>query len=191
MNRLIWSKHLLTPFQINYRPFDFSKFNNSSYSNYRLRLPATKCGLFPRRPKEVGERAGLARSLKEAHLVCTRLKNANQRARMLDPLKVRWANTSRVKFSDWTPLTAGVRFRLTGPVSPVTGRNRTNANLNSNSPVETVLTGIPAGLTGLPAGLTGKRSVWLVTGQIQIFFLFLFKFKCPQSILNKCLYNIF
>jgi hypothetical protein len=35
------------------------------------------------------------------------------------------------------------------------------------------------------------RSVWLVTGQIQIFFLFWFKFKCPQSILNKCLYNIF
>ena len=61
----------------------------------------------------------------------------------------------RVKFSDRSPLTAGVRFRLTGPVSSVTGRNRTNTNLNSNSPVETVLTGIPAGLTGLPAGLTG------------------------------------
>ena len=38
---------------------------------------------------------------------------------------------------------------------------------------------------------TAYRSVWLVTGQIQIFFLFWFKFKCPQSILNKCLYNIF
>ena len=35
------------------------------------------------------------------------------------------------------------------------------------------------------------RSVWLVTGQIQFFFLFWFKFKCPQSILNKYLYNIF
>ena len=62
---------------------------------------------------------------------------------------------AKVKFSDRSPLTAGVRFRLTGSVSPVTGRNRTNANLNSNSPVETVRTGIPAGLTGLPAGLTG------------------------------------
>src|SRR6185312_7326831 len=58
------------------------------------------------------------------------------------------ARRARVKFSDRSPLTAGVRFRLTGPVSPVTGWNRTNANLNSNSPVETVLTGIPAGLTG-------------------------------------------
>jgi hypothetical protein len=67
--------------------------------------------------------------------------------------------TSRVKFSDRSPLTAGVRFRLIGPISPVTDRNRTNANLNSNSPVETVLTGIPAGYTGLPAGLTGNRSV--------------------------------
>ena len=51
----------------------------------------------------------------------------------------------RVKISDRSPLTAALRFRLTGPVSPVTGRNKTNANLNSNSPVETVLTGIPAG----------------------------------------------
>ena len=42
----------------------------------------------------------------------------------------------------------------------------------------------PAGLTGIPAGLTGNRSN-------SIFFLFWFKFKCPQSILNKCLYNIF
>ena len=35
------------------------------------------------------------------------------------------------------------------------------------------------------------RPVWLVTGQIQFFFLFWFKFKCSQSILNKCLYNMF
>ena len=32
-------------------------------------------------------------SLKEAHLVCTRLKNANRRAGLLDPLKDHWANT--------------------------------------------------------------------------------------------------
>jgi len=54
----------------------------------------------------------------------------------------------RVKFPDRSGLTAGVRFRLTGPVSPVTGRNRPNENLNSNFPVVTVLTGIPAGLAG-------------------------------------------
>ena len=66
--------------------------------------------------------------------------------------------TTSIKFSDRSPLTIGVRFRLTGPVSPVTGRNRINANLNSNSPVEMVLNGIPAGLIGLPVGLTGNRS---------------------------------
>ena len=40
------------------------------------------------------------------------------------------------------------------------------------------------GLTGIPAGLAGNRSN-------SIFFLFWFKFKCSQSILNKYLYNIF
>ena len=48
----------------------------------------------------------------------------------------------------------------------------------------TGLTGIPAGLASIPVGLTGNRSN-------SFFFLFWFKFKCPQSILNKCLYNIF
>ena len=56
---------------------------------------------------------------------------------------------SRVSFSDRTGLTAGVRYRYTGPVRPVTGRNRSNTNLNSNFLVEAVLTGIPAGLAGI------------------------------------------
>ena len=42
----------------------------------------------------------------------------------------------------------------------------------------------PTGLAGIPTGLTGNRSN-------SIFFLFWFKFKCPQSILNEYLYNIF
>ena len=58
----------------------------------------------------------------------------------------------RVHFSDRTGLTAGLRCRFTGSVRPVTGRNRTNANLNSNFAVVAVVTGIPAGFTGIPAG---------------------------------------
>ena len=91
---------------------------------------------------------------------------------------------ARALISDRSPVTAGLRYRYTGPVWTVTGRNRWNSNLNSNGAVQPVRTGIPAGLTGLPAGLTGNRSN-------SIFFLFWFKFKCPQSILNKYLYNIF
>ena len=51
----------------------------------------------------------------------------------------------RVHFSDRTGLTVGLRYRFTGPVRPVTGRNRTNANLNSNFLVEAIVTGILAG----------------------------------------------
>ena len=65
---------------------------------------------------------------------------------------------SRVLISDRSPVTAGLRYRYTGPVWPVTGRNRWNSNLNSNGAVQPVRTGIPAGLTGLPVGLTGNRS---------------------------------
>ena len=96
----------------------------------------------------------------------------------------------RVNVSDRWPVTAGLRFRYTGPVWPITGRNRWNSNLNSNFPVQPVPTGIPAGLAGISAGLDGNRPVWLVPVKFK-FFSFLFKFKCPQSILNKCLYNIF
>ena len=48
----------------------------------------------------------------------------------------------------------------------------------------------PAGSgTGIPDRF-GRKPV--ETGQIQFFFfLFWFKFKCPQSILNECLYNMF
>ena len=70
-----------------------------------------------------------------------------------------------------------VRPNRPGPV-PVyrTGLagNRSKSNLNSKFAVQTVPTGIPVGLTGLPAGLTGNRPN-------SIFFLFWFKFKCPQS----------
>ena len=79
---------------------------------------------------------------------------------------------ARVLISDRCSVTAGLRYRYTGPVWPVTGRNRWNSNLNSNGAVQPVRTGIPAGLTGLPADLTGNRSVCLVIGQIQIFFFF-------------------
>jgi len=61
-----------------------------------------------------------------------------------------------VKISDRLAVTAGLRFRFTGPV---TGRNRSNSNLNLNGAVQPVRTGIPAGLTGLPASLTSNRSV--------------------------------
>ena len=54
----------------------------------------------------------------------------------------------RVYLPDRSGQTGGVRFRYTSPVWPVTGRNRSNSNLNSNFPVEPVRTGIPAGLTG-------------------------------------------
>ena len=43
---------------------------------------------------------------------------------------------------------SGVRFRYTSPIWPVTGRNRSNSNLNSNFAVQPVRTGIPAGLAG-------------------------------------------
>ena len=56
--------------------------------------------------------------------------------------------TGRVLISDRSPVTAELRYRYTGPVWPVTGRNRWNSNLNSNGAVQPVRTGIPAGLTG-------------------------------------------
>ena len=62
---------------------------------------------------------------------------------------------ARVSIPDRTGLTAGLRYRFTGPVRPVTGRNRSNVNLNSNFTVVAVPTGIPAGYTGIPAGLAG------------------------------------
>src|SRR6185437_4209224 len=69
--------------------------------------------------------------------------------------------------------------------------NRSNLNLNSKAAVQSVPTGLPVGWTGLPAGLTGLP-VGLIGNRLNSnFFLFWFKFKCPQSILNKCLYNIF
>jgi len=75
----------------------------------------------------------------------------------------------RVSFSDPISLTACVRYWYTDPVRPVTGRNRSNTNLNSNFLDEAVLTGIPAGyrfgrytgdldgpvLSGIPAGYSG------------------------------------
>ena len=100
----------------------------------------------------------------------------------------RTRSTTRVLISDRSGQIAGLRYRYTGPVWPVTGRNRWNSNLNSNFAVQPVYRSVrPVYLPDLPV----YRPVWLVTGQIQIFFLFWFKFKYPQSILNKYLYNIF
>ena len=70
---------------------------------------------------------------------------------------------SRVLISDRSPVTAGFRYWYTGPVWPVTGRNRWNSNFT----VQLVRTGLPASLAGLPVGLTGNRPN-------SIFFLFFF-----------------
>ena len=62
---------------------------------------------------------------------------------------------TKVFISDRSGQTAGLRYRYTGPVSPVTGRNQWNSNLNSNFAVQPVRTGIPVSWVGLPAGLAG------------------------------------
>ena len=66
----------------------------------------------------------------------------------------------RVHLPDRSGQTGALRFRYTGLVWPVIGRNRSNSNLNSNSnfSVQSVRTGIPLGLIGIPAGLAGNRS---------------------------------
>ena len=92
--------------------------------------------------------------------------------------------TGRVYVTDRSGQTGGVRYRYTGLVWPETGPNWSKSDLNLKSSVQMVRNGIPVGLTGLPDGLTGNRPN-------SIFFPFLFKFKCPQSILNECLYNMF
>ena len=48
---------------------------------------------------------------------------------------------SKVFLSDRFHRTAGHRFRLTGPVGPVTGKNRLNSNLNSKPAVIPVSNG--------------------------------------------------
>ena len=40
------------------------------------------------------------------------------------------AVAARVHLTDRSPVIAGLRFRFTGSVAPVTGRNRSNSNLN-------------------------------------------------------------
>jgi len=67
--------------------------------------------------------------------------------------------SSRVHLTDRSPVTAGLRFRFTGPVAPVTGRNRSNSNLNSKNSVQPVRTGLPVGLTGLPTGLNSNPNL--------------------------------
>ena len=96
---------------------------------------------------------------------------------------------SRVQFFDQTGLTAGLRYRFTGPVRPDTGRNRTKGSLNlfefksrrSNSTDRytgrtvrftgrfcrytgdvgvAARTGKPAGYTGIPDGYTGILAGW-------------------------------
>ena len=61
--------------------------------------------------------------------------------------------TARVLFPNRFPVTAGLRFRFTGPVE--TGWIQIQIQINSNFPVQPVPTGLPVGLTGLPAGFTG------------------------------------
>ena len=66
---------------------------------------------------------------------------------------------ARVFLTDRLDRTGAHRFRFTGPV---TGRNRSNSNLNSKNSVQPVRTGIPAGLTGL--NLKFKFNIACVTG---------------------------
>ena len=96
---------------------------------------------------------------------------------------------SRVSNPDRTGLTAGLRYRFTGPVRPDTGRNRTKGSLNlfefktrrSNGTDRytgrtvrftgrfdrytgdvggVARTGKPVGYTGIPDGYTGKPAGW-------------------------------
>ena len=90
-----------------------------------------------------------------ARLVQTRIENACMRPDQRPCPSPSVDIITRVQFPDRTGLTAGLRYRFTGPVRPVTGRNRSNVNLNSNFTVVAVPTGIPAGYTGIPAGLAG------------------------------------
>ena len=55
--------------------------------------------------------------------------------------KKKEAGMVKVFFPDRFHRTAGHRFRLAGPVGPVTGSYRSNSKLNSNVPVETASTG--------------------------------------------------
>ena len=64
----------------------------------------------------------------------------------------------RVLISDRCPVTAGLRYRYTDLVWPVTGRNRWNSNLNSNGTVQPVRT------VYRPVWPV-YRPVWLVTGR--------------------------
>ena len=80
------------------------------------------------------------------------------------PLLNSEVHTARVLLTDRSGQTGAVRYQW-------------KSNLNSNFAVQTVRTGIPVDLTGNRPN--------------SIFFLFWFKFKCPQSILNECLYNMF
>ena len=95
----------------------------------------------------------------------------------------------RVSNPDRTGLTAGLRYRFTGPVRPDTGRNRTKGSLNlfefkswrSNGTDRytgrtvrftgrfdrytgdvggVARTGKPVGYTGIPDGYTGKPAGW-------------------------------
>ena len=97
--------------------------------------------------------------------------------------------SGRVFNPDRTGLTAGLRYRFTGPVRPVTGRNRTKTRLNlfefksrrsNGTDRYTGRTGRftgrlgrytgdvggaartvePAGYTGIPAGYTGIPAGW-------------------------------
>ena len=96
---------------------------------------------------------------------------------------------SRVSIPDRTGLTAGLRYRFTGPVRPDTGRNRTKGSLNlfefktrrSNGTDRytgrtvrftgrfdrytgdvggVARTGKPVGYTGIPDGYTGIPAGW-------------------------------
>ena len=96
---------------------------------------------------------------------------------------------TRVSNPDRTGLTAGLRYRFTGPVRPVTGRNRTKPRLNlfefksrrsngtdrytgrpsrftgrfgryTGDVLGAARTVKPAGYTGIPAGYTGIPAGW-------------------------------
>ena len=117
---------------------------------------------------------------------------------------------ARVLKSDRTGLTAALRYRFTGPVRPVTGGNRLNSNSNKFKNSHTTgsdrFTGRFDRFTGRFYRFTGRFDRfeiqklpcnrftgrfdrfdwWAFTGRsIFCFFLFLFNFKFPQTILNE------
>ena len=145
-------------------------FSTSPESSLRRQVPAGTERVVPR---------GTAVWITDSAFSQAKIKESDPRHLLHD----------RVNLTDQSGQTGAVWYWYTGQVWPETGSNRLNSNLNSKTAGQPVRNGLPVGLTGLPAGLAGLP-VDLI-GNRPNSKIFWFKFKCPQSILNKYLYNIF